>query len=284
MTNRRYDIETLLEEVVTLPSLPQSIARLLTLLEDPACSLREVSRAISADPSISLKTLRLVNSAYYGLGQSVNTLEHAVMLLGVRVIKNLALTAAVFNSIGRAEDRFLRHSVACAVAMRVCAEAGPLASHLGAPDEAFVFGLLHDIGKVILEEFLPDESARIRTVAREDAKPWYRAEREILGIDHAQVGARLAEKWKLSSPIINAVAGHHDLSRCTPDTRMLAATLSVADYLCIASGFAGYEDAQSDLGADVWAASELSKADLIRIANRFFDVQSSIAELTKLAG
>lgn len=281
---RRYDIDALLEEVVTLPSMPNSIERILKLLDDPACPVREVAKAISSDPSIALKTLRLVNSAYYGLGQQVTSVEHAVVLLGLKVIKNMVLTATVFNTIGNAADRFLRHSIACAIAMRVFAETGPLARLGSTVDEAFVFGLLHDIGKVILGEYLPEEFTKIQVSARETGLPWFKVEHELIGVDHAEVGARLAAKWKLSQPIIDAIASHHDLSRCAPEAQLLGANLCVADYLCSKSGFSGHENPGFDIPAEVWTVSQLTNEDLVRISNRFFDTQSSIDELLKLAG
>jgi len=283
-TKRQYDIDALLEEVVTLPSLPQSLERILKLLDDPSCPLREVAKAISSDPSIALKTLRLVNSAYYGLGQQVTSVEHAVVLLGVKVIKNLVLTATVFNTIGNAADRFLRHSIGCAVAMRSFAEGGPLAAQVSGADEAFVYGLLHDIGKVILGEFLPDEYAKIQVTARESGLPWFRVEREVIGADHAEVGARLAERWKLAPNIVNAIAGHHDLTRSGAEDPISAATLAVADYLCSTAGLAGHENPGFDLPDAVWAATRLTNAGIVAIANRFFDAQHSIDELIKLAG
>ena len=91
------DIDTLLDEVVTLPSLPSSVAHIMRLVSDPQCPLSAVAQAISSDPPLAMKTLRLVNAAYYGLRQQVGTIEHAVVLLGIKVIKNLAFTATVFD-------------------------------------------------------------------------------------------------------------------------------------------------------------------------------------------
>jgi len=279
----QYDIEALLEEVVTLPSMPTVVEHITHLLGDPNCSIGEVAKAVSSDPAIALKTLRLVNSAYYGLGQEVTSVEHAVALLGIKVIKNLVLTASVFDTINNTADRFVRHCVSCGVAMRILAEHGPLAQRVSAADEAFIFGLLHDIGKVILGEFLPDEYVEIQRIAEEEGKPWYLAEHEVIGVDHGAVGASLAQKWKLSPSVIAAIGGHHDLGVCQDDTRMLAATLTVGDYLCSASGFAAYPNAQFEVPDAVWNATGLNNKALAKIANCFFDSLPNIEELVKLA-
>ncbi len=278
-----YDIDALLEEVVTLPSMPDSLAHITELISNPACSLAEVAKAISGDPAIAIKTLRLVNSAYYGLGQEVTTVEHAVVLLGLKVIKNLALTATVFDKIRGAADLFLRHSVGCGVAMRALAEAGPLAKYVATADEAFVYGLLHDIGKIILLEYLPNEYVKIPQLVRDRAIPWHQAERELIGTDHAELGGRLAMKWKLSKFVINAIAGHHDLTLCEPDLRPLASSLCLADYLCGMSGMPSHEKPAYAIPETVWASTNLDQPALAKVVDRFFDSVPDINELVKVA-
>lgn len=283
MAGNTYDIDSLLEEVVTLPSMPDSLARITDLVANPNCVLGDVARAISGDPAIAIKTLRLVNSAYYGLGQEVTTVEHAVVLLGLKVIKNLALTATVFDTIKGGAELFLRHCVACGVAMRVLAETSPLAKIVGSADEAFVYGLLHDIGKVILLEYLPQEYAKVPQLVREKNIPWYQAERELIGTDHAELGGRLALKWKLSRNVVNAIAGHHDMSLCETDFQPLAATLSVADYLCSASGLPSHPKPIFQITDPVWTAAAIEQSTLSKMVSRFFESFPDINELVKVA-
>jgi putative nucleotidyltransferase with HDIG domain len=283
MTAKLYDIDALLEEVVTLPSMPDSLAKITDLVNDPACALKDVAQAISADPSIALKTLRLVNSAYYGLGQEVSTMEHAVVLLGVKVIKNLALTATVFDTVkGGAED-LLYHSVSCGVSMRMLAEAGVLGDQVETADEAFVFGLLHDIGKVILAEYMPDEYEEVPALAQDRGITWSQAEIELIGVDHAELGARLAKQWKLSPPIVNAIAGHHDLSKSEEPFRRISATLSIADYLSILSGFTSNDLAPVAPPLEAWELSGLNSSLTAGVTERYFESLQDMGELLKLA-
>ncbi len=283
MSKKLYDIDSLLEEVVTLPSMPDSLARITDLVANPNCVLGDVALAISGDPAIAIKTLRLVNSAYYGLGQEVSTVEHAVVLLGLKVIKNLALTATVFDTIKGSAELFLRHCVGCGVAMRVLAETSPLANIVGSADEAFVYGLLHDIGKVILLEYLPEEYAQVPQLVREKEIPWFQAERELIGTDHAELGARLALKWKLSKTVVNAIAGHHDLNLSDAEFKPLAATLSVADYLCSASGLPSHPHPYFVIDEKTWTSAAVEQSSLAKMVNRFFESFSDINELVKVA-
>ena len=277
------DIDELLDGIITLPSLPQTLARITDIMEDPDCSIGDVGKVISADPSIALKALRLVNSAHYGLRNEVMSVEHAVMLLGLKVIRNMVLTATVFESFKKGAEGFLRHSVACAVAMKTLADSrGP--AFPAQADDAFVYGLLHDVGKVVFQEFLPREMAEVSRLSHANGLPAYRAEREIVGCDHAALGATLATKWKLPPQLIGAIAGHHDPDQCDgPGYRESAALLGVADYICCASGILSGHGVHAPASEALWAASRLVSADIPPVLARFFEASSEISELMDIA-
>ncbi len=278
------DVDQLLDEVVTLPSLPDTVVQLNQMLNDPDCSMAEVARTISMDPSIALKTLRLVNSAYYGLGQEVKTVDHAVVMLGVKVIKNLVLTASVFDTFQGSIGRFLEHCISTGVAMKVLAAHGPLKRELGSPDEAFVFGLLHDIGKVIIRQFMPEESERIAQLIQEKRISWYHAELEVIGVDHATIGARLAQKWKLNKGIVAAIAFHHDMQSCPADYARLAGTLAVADHFVSCAGYPSYDNPILSLQDEAWAASGLERTSLPTYTASFCAALTEVQELLAMAG
>ena len=282
--SRLYDIDALLDEVITLPSLPSTVAYIMRLVSDPQCSLSSVAHAISADPPLTIKTLRLVNAAYYGLRQKVSTIEHAVVLLGIKVIKNLAFTATVFDIMKGNVDAFFRHSIAAGLAMRALVEAGCGKTAIQSPEEAFVCGLLHDIGKVFMNEFLPKESAKVAQVCAKTGMPWYFAEREIMGVDHAQIGARLAQKWKLPDILTYAVAGHHDLKQCKDsDARQAAALVAVADFICCSCGIRAHAVGATPVPEDTWTASQLSSEVVPAVMGGFVQALPSVNELMSLA-
>ena len=283
MANEPRDIDYLLEEVITLPSLPRTVDHISQLVTDPNCSLAKIAKAISADPAIAMKTLRLVNAAFYGLRQKVSTVEHAVVLLGLKVIKNLVFTATVFDTLKSSVDSLLIHSVSCGVAMRVLVENGKNVG-VESAEEAFIYGLLHDVGMIIFEQFMPEEFETVNATCLARKIPRYQAERAIIGCDHTMIGARLAQKWKLPGSIVDTIAGHHDLTQCVDkDMQPVAAALSVADYMCAACGLWSYPDAVVHVSEDAWKASGIDAKDMPKILDAFFESFPSIDELVKMA-
>jgi len=277
-----YDIDTLLDEVVTLPSLPDSVTKLNEMLNDPTCDMKSVAHVISSDPAIALKTLRLVNSAYYGLGQEVTSVEHATVLLGAKVLKNLAMTATAFDCMKSSATHFLQHSVACGIAMKSIVLSGCVPGFVGSEDEAFTYGLIHDIGKVVLEEYLPDECAEIEILVRQEKIAWFEAERRIIGVDHAELGAKLAQKWKLTPAVTNAIRGHHDLSACEPQHQRLAACLSIANQMSNLSGFYSHPDNRTEVLPETYEVAQIDCEKLAKVTEQYFNMRASIDELLNL--
>lgn len=278
------DVDYLLEEVVSLPALPATVERVSGLIDDPDVPMMEVGKAIATDTGIAMKTLRLVNSAYYGTREKVNSVEQAAVLLGPKVIKNLVFTSTVMETFKGSGDAFFRHSVACGMAMRSLAVNGSGTAAVDPPEEASVYGVLHDVGKIILEEHLSEDYGRVGELARTEQMPWFEAERQILGVDHAEVGARLAENWRLSPEIVNAIAGHHDLANCRDSQyEGLAALLAVADYVCFCSGLYRHTRVPLTVSEDHWKAANVSSKDVPAILEPFFDSIQDVNELVQLA-
>ncbi len=279
-----YDIDALLDEVITLPSLPSSVAHIMRLVSDPQCALSAVAQAISSDPPLAMKTLRLVNAACYGLRQQVGTIEHAVVLLGIKVIKNLAFTATVFDIMKGSVESFFLHSIFCGAAMRALVESGHPNSQVQSGEEAFVCGLLHDIGKVFLDEFLAEECAEAAQLSRIEQIPCYKAEKQIIGVDHAEVGARLARKWKLPDGIADGIACHHDLPRCKiPVHQQVGAMISIADFMCIRAGLAASENTVVVVSDDAWRMANVTSPEIPLILDKFFVALPTVRELMTLA-
>lgn len=279
----KFSIDALLDEVVTLPSVPEALVKINELLEDPDCQMAEVAKVISSDPSIALKTLRLVNSAYYGLGQEVTSVEHAVVLLGVGVIKNLVLTATMFAAIEGAAERFLCHSISTGVAMKVLAKEGSMTKVLPSGEEAFIYGLLHDIGKVLLSEFLPEEYKQVDALVEEGGLNAYEAEMRVIGVNHAELGARLAEKWKLSPMLIEAIAYHHDFAAATPEIQSVTANLILANYMCNVAGLGCTLKTQPTMDESIWAATGYDAQSIGKATSDLLASLHEIEELLELA-
>lgn len=279
------NIEHLLDEVVTLPSLPSTVANLTELINDPNVTMTDIGKAIAADPSISLKALRLVNSAYYGLREKVSSVEHAVVLLGMKVIKNIVFTASVFEAMDTRDAKLLRHNVACGMAMKFLVEAKLVPdAELEDPDEGFIYGLLHDTGKIIFREYMADEADAVRERCAEGGVTCAQAESEIIGVDHAEIGSRLAAKWKLAEKLIDAIGAHHDLAWCKhAENRPMAALLSIADYVCYEADMPCDAEGTIAIAEEMWAETKLSPEDVAPIVEQLRESTEQIEELMKLS-
>ncbi|MDJ0847875.1 MAG: HDOD domain-containing protein [Myxococcota bacterium] len=220
-----------IDAVESLSSPPASLDRVLSLAGDAESSVPQLAAAIELDPSITARVLRLANSAYFGFSRHVETVDEAIMVIGFRNVRNLAACAAVapmFATSQRGLDRsaLWRHSCAVGEAARL------IAARIDGDDGwAYVAGLLHDLGQVLLEEVLADEYVEI-VQAERDGSSLADAEREALGADHAWAVGTLADRWQLSKRITSAVGLHHGpYGRC-PE----AALVGLAEQLAAGLG------------------------------------------------
>lgn len=227
-------LDQLVQWVEEVPALPNVAVKVLKMTEDPMASARDIGNTIAVDVALTSRVLRIANSAYYGMPRSISTVQEAVVILGMQVLRNLALAAASydmlkreFSAYGLAAGELWRHSITCALAAQIIAKE----TRAVRSEEAFVAGLLHDIGKVILNVHAASQFQAIMALAELDALPFHEAERAVLGFDHAEVGARLAEKWNLPHALCSAIGGHHDLSQ-DGDAPQLTAVVHVANHVC----------------------------------------------------
>jgi len=237
-------VKRVVNRIVNLPTLPQMVSTIVSLTGDSNCSIRDVTNAISMDPTISAKILKLVNSAFYGFPSQISNLSQAVVLLGLNTVRNVTLSASVFGTFqknGNGDGKFDR--TACLVhSSSVAFIARYLANKTSRQDseEAFVGGLLHDIGKLILDTHLSREF--IQAVELADAKGMvstYDAEQEMLGVTHATIGRWLIERWKLPDSLGEAVGYHHAPDEA-PGNPRFAALLCMAN--CMDHALSSSED------------------------------------------
>jgi HD-like signal output (HDOD) protein len=210
MSTNQTEILKLVEK---MPAFPQGVTRVLELASKAECSPKDLVRVVEQDPVMTMKILKLVNSAYFGLSRPINSISHGIIFIGINTIKNLALTIAAIgmlpsrNEAGLDMNRFLLHSLGTAgVAKR-------LAGHMGVPDkdssDYFISGLLHDFGKVVLAQFKAKDFAHALHLAEDGTRPLYLCEQEVLGMDHAEIGGILATSWKLPEPLAQSIRYHH---------------------------------------------------------------------------
>ncbi len=208
------------ESLDRLPPMPAVITRVMEMTNDPNCGVQDLQKVLSMDEVLSAKVLRLVNSARYGFPKRITTLSHAVILLGFETIRNLAIGAAAVRLVLRHgssspinRQRFWEHSLETGLAASAIAK--HLRKDLIVREEMFLTGLLHDLGILFLSQNFPAEY-RLVVERSECLESVYEAERELLGITHAEVGARMAEHWNLPPVFAEVMLHHHEPMQDSP--------------------------------------------------------------------
>jgi putative nucleotidyltransferase with HDIG domain len=199
--------ERLIDELNRLPMRPGAAQRILTMLEDPDRGADDLARVIETDPALSARILRLANSPFFGLGGTVSSAARAVIVLGLSVVRSLAVSTAagLFDTRGKALPAgFWEHATSAAAA------SGCVAQATGVPKaDAFSAGLLHDLGEVLLERHAPDRVAAIRASSRDDVRKRLNMEQHAFGGDHAEVGAIVLASWQLPKGFVDSIRWHH---------------------------------------------------------------------------
>jgi putative nucleotidyltransferase with HDIG domain len=238
------DILQLVEGVEELTPLPPVAARVMLMAEDDRTSALGLAQVLSSDQALTAQLIRISNSAYYGFARRVSTVREAVMVLGFKQVRQMAIAASLMNTFKetyRAEafdpDLFWGHSVAVAVTAETIAKMTRAAK----PDDAFTAGILHDIGRLLLRRALPEEFDRAVRMATTTPSSLHAAEVRCTGYAHDQAGQALAEKWKFPGHLSEAIGRHHN-SRLTPIADGLAGTVALADRYVLHHGlYCGYE-------------------------------------------
>lgn len=231
MDERRTDLKRIIMDTKTLPTLPGVITKLNALSENDKASVQEMARIVSSDQVLSARILRLANSPSYGFYR-VSTISNAMILLGVNVVKSLALSSSIFEIMEKNSIGLWEHSLGVATAANITAK------KLGIPEveEIATAGLLHDIGKVIIGLKCAEAISDIRALTITDQIYFREAEQLVLDTDHAEVGGWLAKSWYLPDKLSEPIAFHHAPAK-SEDHRIKTAVVHVADVLIKASGF-----------------------------------------------
>ncbi len=228
--------EELLDMVEKMPAFPKSVEMIIRLSSDINCDHKELVKVIEHDPVMTLKVLNLVNSAYFGLSNKITSINHAVVYVGLNTVKNLAISIASIGMLpGETEaglnmGQFLYHSISSSSLAKL------LAKHMGAPDKVasdfFVAGLLHDFGKIVLAQCIPEEYKKVLQMEGVGSMELVDAEKEIIGVDHTQVGVLLGQKWNLSPNLIESIKLHHTgMPSNDEDNKLLINTIFIANKL-----------------------------------------------------
>ncbi|MEZ0343457.1 MAG: HDOD domain-containing protein [Caldimicrobium sp.] len=230
-SEKRKEVKKKLRKLEGLPTLPPIVQRLNQMIEDERTSLNQIAELIEKDQVITTKVLRLANSAFYGFPRKVSTVHQAMMLLGINVLKILIMTSSIFEIIHKEDVGLWEHSIGVAACSKIISEKIEFKD----AQEIATAGLLHDLGRVIIKVSFKEEYQKITELISQKVDP-LSAEKEILGIDHAKIGAFLMRQWNLPERLIEAVASHHNLEN-TKKYRQEASILHLSDVLVHARGY-----------------------------------------------
>lgn len=205
-----------------MPAFPKSVQAILDLTRDVNCTPKDLVQVIDKDPVVTVKILKVVNSAYYSLPKQIASINHAVVFLGFNTIKNLALSIAAIgmlpksNAAGFDVQQYLLHSLATAnIAKKIASDLD------GAdPMDCFIAGLLHDFGKVVFAQFMPQEFRQALEISQTDGSSLHEALRQTIGVDHTVVGGMLVEKWRFAPSLVETIQNMHGPD--VKDTPMVA--------------------------------------------------------------
>ena len=197
-----------------IPTLPAVVPKLLSLMESDKTNASDIADLISNDPALASKILKVANSAYYGFSQQISNLKLAMPLLGNNMVRSLALSIGVIRNLpsGRKSPNFSEkglwiHSLAVAELMQ---ELGRRHGNRDSNEYLFIIGLLHDIGKVVLNQFFGEVFQKaLEEVNGQEIEGLHIAERRLIGFDHGEVGAMLSKRWNFPDVINNSIAAHH---------------------------------------------------------------------------
>ncbi len=231
-------IKRIMGQVRAFPGMPATAAKLLRLLDDPDSSAFQIEEVLRYDPGLTANILKLTNSAYFGIPSKVSSVRQAVMMLGWKRLLQLVMTMCMSTMMKKPVPGYdlpggelWRHSIAASVA----AETLVKTLKISEAEEVFTAALLHDIGKLVLGGFVQEDLQQIRQMV-EKGIAFELAEFIVLGIDHAQIGARILKKWAFPEDLVNAVSWHHNPETCEQHCT-LSDIVHVANVLVLMLGF-----------------------------------------------
>jgi len=272
-------LDRLLKESERIEPVPQVVHELMNLVDDPEVPVSEITNLITYEPVVTANLLKMANSAAFGLKKKVNSVHDAVVRLGLNQVVKIVLMAGIGKPMKSAqrgyaleEGRLWKQSVSCALV------ANAIAEKLKTSEKHIVFtaALLKDIGVIVLDRYMATAIDRIREVIKNEGLHLIEAERLVLGIDHAELGGRIAGNWNFGQPLIQTIQQHH-LTGNAIDIPETVAMIYLADSLCSISGINGELFCEPDTHYDrICEQLGVSEKDLNRVMSEFYSRKDDI--------
>ncbi len=238
-TDSKTLVATAINSISSIATLPEVTARIIKTVEDPKSNAQQLNKIVSNDPALVTRILKVVNSAFYGLPGQIASIERAIVMLGLNAVKNIAVAASLgqlFRTAKLCEGFTAKdlwtHCLAVAVASREIARQAklPLA------DEAFLAGMIHDVGILVSLQVWPEKLRVVCDQVRQSGREFCEVEREVMGVDHQQLGTALAEKWSFPKSCQVVAGFHHEPELPADGARQLVCVVSAADQLVASAG------------------------------------------------
>lgn len=277
----KVTLESIVERVNDLPALPDVVTQVIELTEDPNSTAQDINSVLSRDQAMTARVLKLANSAYYGFPRRIATITDATVFLGFKTIKTIVMAVSVSDILSKEMEGYAlepgelwKHSQSAAMAARHIARKIKFAKL----DLAYTGALLHDIGKVILNDAMKEAYHEVVERVSQGDISFIDAENEILGFNHAMVGARVAEKWNLPEELVDTIAHHHSPQDAAVN-KLLTSIVHLADVICVSMGigigvdgmlYPVSQEAMSIVGLDESAMEEV----VSELTDVFCDEQS----------
>jgi HD-like signal output (HDOD) protein len=270
--------ERIKKAVADLPPMPAVIIEIQKLLSDPNSTTGQIAELIETDQAIAVKILKLANSAFYGLSGKVTSIQHAAVILGYKTLGEL-ITIAGFSGLmgkklsgyGYNSDELWKHSLAVALGSKIIAEK----KQPEATNELLTAGLIHDIGKIILDPYVFKKRRDFQTLLKNRDLTFLEAEKHILGFDHAEIASEVCKNWKLPDLLTGAIKYHHCPS--LSNGNKMAFILHLADYIAVSCG-AGYDtdDVLYILDENIETALKIYQKDISSIMSSVMDAMVKV--------
>jgi putative nucleotidyltransferase with HDIG domain len=273
------ELNLILDDVKSFPSMPATALKLLTLLKDENTSNTQIEQILRYEPGLTANILKLTNSAFFGLPKQIGSIRQAILMIGWKKLIQIVLASCVSAIIDKPVQGYdlspgdlWRHSIAVSVASEILVKE----LNLSVSEEVFTAALLHDVGKMVLGRYVKDDIAVIDGEELQDV-PFEQVERSIFGIDHAEIGANILRRWSFPPSMITAVRWHHDPDGA-PKTSHLIDVVHVADVLCLMSGIGvGREGLQYQPSPAACERIGLTEAHLEKVASQTLEWANELA-------
>lgn len=232
------ELELMIMTASDLPTIPVVATKVMQLIENETATAEEMARIVSSDPAVAARVLKISNSSFYGCQRQIQTLSHAIMILGFSTLKSLVVAASVkqvYKPFGLTEKMLWEHSFGAGLAARIIANTTQLVNE----EEAFLGGLFHDIGKIIMNTMDSQQFQAVMQICYNDNISFEEAEQQVYSYNHSEVGGLVIKKWNFPDTLMNAVLSHHNFDFAEnedPYQVRLTCVVGLANIFCHKTG------------------------------------------------